>query len=193
MLPHYEHTTYLNVSELRTIADVGLIGFPNAGKSTLLRAISRARPKVAAYPFTTLKPHIGMVPYEDGLQVAVADIPGIIPEAHKNKGLGISFLRHIERCSCLLYVIDVSQPDPHEQLESLYYELEQFCPGLSKRPRGIIANKMDLPSSHENIGAFRDWLRKEPNHHLITLSGKLGHNVTELLQFIRRMYDTRTT
>ena len=98
--------------ELRTMADVGLIGFPNAGKSTLLTAISRARPKVAAYPFTTLNPHIGMVQYSDLTQLAVADLPGLLPGAHKNHGLGIAFLRHIQRCSLLLYVLDMGEDEP---------------------------------------------------------------------------------
>jgi len=109
------------------------VGFPNAGKSTLLTTLSRAKPKVADYPFTTLNPHIGMVEYNDGVQVAVADIPGLIEGSHMNRGLGISFLRHIEKCLCLLYVLDMSAKDPLWHLEQLQYELEQYMQHLSKR------------------------------------------------------------
>ena len=176
------------------MAHVGFIGFPNAGKSTLLRAISRARPKVAAYPFTTLNPHIGMVPYEDGIQLSVADLPGLIPEAHKNRGLGISFLRHVERCLCLLYVIDMSQPDPFYQLSCLKYELEQYSPGLSQRPFGVIANKMDLDVSKTNFPTFQEKMQKDSSGQeleavLIQTAGKIGWNVEELSCFLRVMYD----
>ena len=181
--------------ELSTMAHVGLIGLPNAGKSTLLRAISRARPKVAAYPFTTLTPNIGMVPYDDDVQISVADIPGIIPDAHKNRGLGISFLRHIERCLCLLYVIDMSQTDAFSDLTSLKYELEQYRPGLSNRMSAIIANKMDIPSANDNIDTFMKELRSECKNidirppPVFQVSGKLGNNIEPLLQFVRQMYD----
>ena len=176
--------------ELRTMAHMGFIGFPNAGKSTLLRAISRARPKVAAYPFTTLNPHIGMVPFEDGVQLAIADLPGLIPDAHKNRGLGISFLRHVERCAGLLYVIDMSQKDPSYQLDCLRHELEQYQPGLSTRPHGIIANKMDLDSAKDNLEPFRKKLTKDEV--IIQTSGKEGWNVRELLDFVRVTYDIHT-
>lgn len=176
-------------AELRTMADVGLIGFPNAGKSTLLRAISRARPKVAAYPFTTLVPHIGMVPYNDGVQLAVADIPGIIEDAHKNKGLGISFLRHIERCKCLLYVLDMAQSAPVEQFQCLTYELEQYSPGLSSRPHAIIANKMDLAEAKSNLEHFQSWLISESklNSRLIAISAQEKSNTLELVSYIRQL------
>ena len=169
--------------ELRIMAQVGLIGYPNAGKSTLLRSISRARPKVAAYPFTTIKPHIGMVPYDDGLQLAVADIPGLISGAHQNKGMGIAFLKHIERCQCLLYVLDMAQSDPQEQLESLAYELEQYSPGLSQRPHGIIANKMDLECATSHLEAL------VTAEKVIGISAKYSKNMDTLLRFIRQMYE----
>ncbi|CAL8367576.1 unnamed protein product [Lota lota] len=171
--------------ELRTMAHAGLVGFPNAGKSSLLRAISNAKPAVAAYPFTTLNPHVGIVKYRDHEQVAVADIPGIIHGAHLNRGLGISFLRHIERCRFLLFVLDMSSPEPWTHLEQLCYELDQYEPGLSKRPQAIVANKMDLPEARGNLEA----LRSRVPHRVIPVSALKGHNTEELILHLRELYD----
>ena len=135
-------------AEMKTIAAVGLVGFPNAGKSTLLRAISRARPKVAAYPFTTLRPYLGAVEYPDLSQVIVADIPGLIQGAHLNKGLGHSFLRHIERCTALVYVLDLDEMtrkcSPRDQLTHLREELGLYNPVFMEKIAGVVANKVDL-------------------------------------------------
>lgn len=138
--------------ELKSIADVGLVGFPNAGKSTLLRAISHARPKVASYPFTTIRPHIGVVEERNGgdwsrpsRRLSVADIPGLIAGAHENRGLGHEFLRHVERTAALVYVVDVSAGlDGKNNLDVLMRELELHEAGLSRRPSCIAANKMDV-------------------------------------------------
>nr|XP_061802976.1 mitochondrial ribosome-associated GTPase 2-like [Nerophis lumbriciformis] len=171
--------------ELRTMAHAGLVGFPNAGKSSLLRAISNARPAVAAYPFTTLNPHVGIVKYRDHEQVAVADIPGIIQGAHLNRGLGISFLRHIERCRFLLFVLDLSSPDPWSQLQHLRYELDQYDPGLSRRPHAIIANKIDLPQARENLKT----LKSHVTQRIIPVSAVTGQNTEELILHLRELYD----
>lgn len=171
--------------ELRTMAHAGLVGFPNAGKSSLLRAISNARPAVAAYPFTTLNPHVGIVNYRDHEQVAVADIPGIVRGAHLNRGLGIAFLRHIERCPFLLYVLDMSTPEPWVQLQHLHYELDQYEPGLSQRPQAIVANKMDLPGAREKIEA----LTSRVTQRVIPVSALTGQNTEELILHLRELYD----
>jgi len=171
--------------ELRTMADVGLIGFPNAGKSTLLQAISRARPKVAAYPFTTINPHIGMVPYDDLTQLAVADLPGLIRGSSKNKGLGFSFLQHVQRCQLLLYVIDLSAEDPLDQLDALMEELEEYKPGLSDRPAAVVANKIDLPYSEQIL----EHLKKESGLEVMLISGKTGVGLTHMLTRIKQLSD----
>ncbi|XP_062315234.1 mitochondrial ribosome-associated GTPase 2 isoform X1 [Osmerus eperlanus] len=171
--------------ELRTMAHAGLVGFPNAGKSSLLRAISNAKPAVAAYPFTTLNPHVGIVKYRDHEQVAVADIPGIIHGAHLNRGLGISFLRHIERCRFLLFVLDLASPEPWTQLHQLRYELNQYEPGLSNRPHAIVANKMDLPGARGNLEA----LRSHVSQRVIPVSALTGQNTEELILHLRELYD----
>lgn len=150
--------------ELKTIADVGLVGYPNAGKSTLLRALSAAKPKVAPYPFTTLHPMVGVVEYEDFSRLTVADIPGLIDGAHRNVGLGHHFLRHIERTHLLVYVLDMAGIDgrtPWEDFRHLQSELELYMKGLSKRPALIAANKMDLEESAENLALLREELASE--------------------------------
>ncbi|KAM8830153.1 mitochondrial ribosome-associated GTPase 2-like [Synchiropus picturatus] len=171
--------------ELRTMAHAGLVGFPNAGKSSLLRAISNARPAVAAYPFTTLNPHVGIVQYRDHEQVAVADIPGIIQGAHLNRGLGMAFLRHIERCRFLLFVLDLSAPEPWTHLDQLRFELDQYEPGLSQRPQAIVGNKMDLPEARDNLVS----LKSRVTHKVIPVSALTGQNTEELILHLRQLYD----
>ena len=151
--------------ELKTIADVGLVGYPNAGKSTLLRAISAARPKVAPYPFTTLHPVVGIVEFPDYGRLTAADIPGLIDGAHANVGLGHEFLKHIERTSVLAYVLDMAGVDgrePWADYRHLQQELELYMKGLSQRPAVIVANKMDLPESAEKLELLREELACEP-------------------------------
>lgn len=149
--------------ELKSIADVGLVGLPNAGKSTFLRAISDAKPRVASYPFTTLQPHIGMVQAtsddndSEYQTLSVADIPGLIEGAHENRGLGHEFLRHIERTKFLVFVLDLSTDDGGtlHDFEVLQNELEMHEAGLSQRQSCIVANKMDTgPTSHENLNSL---------------------------------------
>jgi GTP-binding protein len=150
--------------ELQTIAFAGLVGYPNAGKSTLLQKVSSAKPKVAAYPFTTLHPHVGVVQVGEYDRVTVADIPGLIEGAHDNRGLGHEFLRHILRCRHLLFVLDMGGIDgrnPLEDLQSLRQELDLYDPLLSAKPWSIIANKMDLPEAKENLAALRRRFRKQ--------------------------------
>lgn len=180
--PGQERVLFL---ELKTVAHAGLVGFPNAGKSSLLRAISNARPAVAAYPFTTLNPHVGIVHYEDHQQIAVADIPGIIQGAHQNRGLGLAFLRHIERCPFLLFLVDLSVPEPWTQLDDLKYELEQYDEGLSKRPYTVVANKIDLPQARARLPQLQAHLGQEA----IALSAATGENLEELLLRLKELHD----
>ena len=173
--------------ELRTMADIGLIGFPNAGKSTLLTAISRARPKIASYPFTTLNPHLGIVFFSDLSQLAVADLPGLIPGAHRNDGLGIDFLRHIQRCSVLVYVLDMGQDNPLEQLTQLQYELEMYQTGLSARPAAVLANKIDLEDTREKLEHLQLELR-DSDLEIIPVSGRTGINLANMLVNIKNLH-----
>jgi GTP-binding protein len=144
--------------ELRKIADVGFVGYPNAGKSTLLGRISAAHPKVAPYPFTTLNPVVGVVEFDGYKRATLADIPGLIAGAHQNVGLGHDFLRHIVRCKLLVFVLDAAGSegrDPIEDLRSLRRELDLYDPTLSQRPWMIAANKMDLPDAEKNLETIR--------------------------------------
>lgn len=149
--------------ELRIIADVGLVGYPNAGKSTLLTAISRARPKIALYPFTTLHPQIGIVEYPDFHRLTVCDVPGLIDGAHRNVGLGHEFLRHIERCKVLVLLLDMAGVDgraPWDDYKHLLTELELYDPTLLDRPRLVVGNKMDEPAAEANLKKFKTRIRK---------------------------------
>lgn len=173
--------------ELKTIADAGLVGYPNAGKSTLLRALSAARPKVAPYPFTTLHPIVGVVEYPDFGRLTVADIPGLIEGAHRNVGLGHAFLRHIERTHLLIYVLDMAGVDgrtPWEDFRHLQNELELYMKGLSGRPAVIVANKMDLPESEENLALLRQELESELIE-IVPASAERGE-LGELKELLRR-------
>ena len=143
--------------ELKTIADAGLLGFPNAGKSSLLSAVSAATPKIASYPFTTLNPIVGTIVYDDYAKIRLADVPGIIEGAAKGVGLGLDFLRHLERAHVLVYVIDMAGTDgrePWTDYEVLKREIEEYSAELSERPAIVVANKMDVPVSRENLERF---------------------------------------
>lgn len=138
---------------MQHLANIGLVGYPNAGKSTLLSKLSKTKPKIAPYPFTTLRPLIGYVQYSDGSSISVADIPGIISGAHANRGLGLSFLRHIQRTKVLAYVIDVSDDvhKPNTVLRELQKELLHYDESLLKKNAVIIANKMDNEGAEEGL------------------------------------------
>ena len=166
--------------ELRTIADAGLVGYPNAGKSTLLRKISAARPKVAAYPFTTLHPIIGVMEFPGYCRATIADIPGLIEGAHRGLGLGHEFLRHITRCRILLFVVDVAgseRRNPTEDLRNLRREIDLYDPALSKRPWYIVANKMDLPAARKNLEALQN---RFPTIETAAVSAQTGEGMEDL-------------
>ena len=155
--PGEERTVIL---ELKLIADVGLVGKPNAGKSTLLAALSAARPKIAGYPFTTLQPNLGIVKYQDYQSFVLADIPGLVEGAHEGKGLGLQFLRHIERNRIIIYLIDPEDPeveDPLESFHTLRNELAAHSPGLLEKPASVILSKTD-------IWQETDWLKELSDH-----------------------------
>jgi GTP-binding protein len=171
--------------ELRIMAEVGLIGYPNAGKSTLLTAISRARPKIASYPFTTLHPQIGIVEYSDFHRLTVCDVPGLIEGAHRNVGLGHEFLRHIERCRVLVLLLDMAGADgraPWDDYKNLLSELELYDPGLVARPRLVVANKMDEPAAEDNLKKFKRRIRKIP---VLQMAAAFDQGTQEFKQAIR--------
>ena len=166
--------------ELRTIADAGLVGYPNAGKSTLLRKISAARPKVAAYPFTTLHPIVGVIEFPGYQRATVADIPGLIEGAHRGLGLGQEFLRHITRCRVLVFVVDTAGSEgrnPVEDLQNLRREIDLYDPTLSPRAWFVVANKMDLPGAKENLKALRE---RFPKLQILPTSAAKGEGIEDL-------------
>jgi GTP-binding protein len=173
--------------EMRSIAFAGLVGYPNAGKSTLLRAVSRAHPKVGSYAFTTRHPQVGVVDLEDYRKTTVADIPGLIEGAHDNKGLGHQFLRHIMRCGHLLLVLDMAGSegrDPLDDLKALRKELELYSPELASRPWCIIANKMDMPEAEANLKRCK---RKHRGIKILPVCAELGEGIPQLKTHLYEM------
>jgi GTP-binding protein len=152
------------ILELKLLADVGLLGFPNAGKSTLISRVSRARPKIADYPFTTLVPNLGMVQYKDNLSFVMADIPGLIEGASEGVGLGHQFLRHVERCKVLIHLLDMGAEgegrEPLKDFDILNRELEKYSAELAKKPQVVAPNKLDLTHGRERLEAFTAAMRK---------------------------------
>jgi GTP-binding protein len=171
--------------ELRIMAEVGLVGYPNAGKSTLLTAISKARPKVAPYPFTTLHPQIGIVEYADWHRLTVCDVPGLIEGAHKNVGLGHAFLRHIERCKIIVLLLDMAGTDnraPWDDYQQLLKELELYDPALLEKSRLVVANKMDEAVAEKNLKQFKKKIKKVS---LLPISAAFDQGIEKFRKTIR--------
>jgi len=175
--------------ELRLLADAGLVGFPNAGKSTLVARLSRARPKIADYPFTTLVPHLGVVQYKDDRSFVLSDLPGLIEGAHRGAGLGHRFLKHMQRCRAIIHLVDASQDrDLVADFEAVRRELLLFDEALGRKEQVVAANKIDVPEARERAEAFRKKLaRKKIRVHLI--SGATGEGTAGLLDAVVRALD----
>ncbi|MFC4409908.1 GTPase ObgE [Chungangia koreensis] len=167
------------ILELKVLADVGLVGFPSVGKSTLLSVVSAAKPKIAEYHFTTIVPNLGMVETEDGRSFVMADLPGLIEGAHSGVGLGHQFLRHIERTRVIVHVIDMSGlegRDPYEDYVTINEELKQYNLRLTERPQLIVANKMDMPDSEENLKEFKQKIPEDIKIYPISAVARQGLN-----------------
>lgn len=178
--------------ELKLLADVGLVGFPNAGKSTLIAAISSARPKIADYPFTTLTPHLGVVRWGSDRSFVVADIPGLIEGAHEGKGLGFQFLRHIERTAFLLHLIDVSEWAPDEPVvsfEIMRQELAAYDEALNDRPFAVVATKVDISGACDRLMQLQAYCRR---HHYtcIPVSSATREGLDDLISFVGKQVDS---
>ncbi len=178
---------------LKSIADVGLVGFPNAGKSSLTQRITRARPRTASYPFTTLHPQIGVIDFPDEYdRLLLADVPGLIEGASDNRGLGHRFLRHIERCALLMFLIDMAGVDgrePSEDYATLLAELEAYDASLLAKPRVVVANKMDLPEAADNLADFRSAHQVD----IIPISCENGEGLEALKTALLRRVRSTTT
>jgi GTP-binding protein len=172
--------------ELKLLADVGLVGFPNAGKSTLIGAISAARPKIADYPFTTLTPNLGVVAVNEDRHFVVADVPGLIEGAHEGKGLGFQFLRHLERTSYLLHLVDVSESatlDPVESLQTLRQELKLYNPAFAKKPFAVAATKLDVAGDCNNLKKLEAHCRRR-RLRMFPISAVTGAGLKPLVRFL---------
>ncbi|BCB04982.1 GTPase ObgE [Bacillus sp. KH172YL63] len=179
------------VMELKLLADVGLVGFPSVGKSTLLSVVSAAKPKIAAYHFTTIVPNLGMVETGDGRSFVMADLPGLIQGAHEGVGLGHQFLRHIERTRVIVHVIDMSGMegrDPYEDYLTINEELKQYNLRLTERPQIIVANKMDMPDSEENLKLFKEKLQED--YPIFPISAVTQQGLSELLYAVADKVET---
>ncbi len=182
------------VLELKLIADVGLIGLPNAGKSTLISVISAARPKIADYPFTTLEPHLGVVDLGDFRTCVVADIPGLIEGAHEGAGLGDRFLRHIERTKLLVHLVDVSSlaTDPIEAYRTIRHELSAYSANVADKPEIVVANKIDALDDPERLTEFKSFCTQS-GLEFYALSAAAGTGIKELIYALRRQLDELQT
>ncbi len=181
--PGQEHWLQL---ELKLLADVGLVGFPNAGKSTLISSITSAHPEIGHYPFTTLRPHLGVVEWTDDLSFVVADIPGLIEGAHEGKGLGIQFLKHIQRTALLLYVIDITEwieESPVTTLETLRNELQAFDTALLERPFAIAATKIDSKGNGQHLHTLQMYCAKQ-DYPCFPLSAVTKEGLSPLLTYL---------
>jgi GTP-binding protein len=197
---HFEHGTegeekHLRL-ELKLLADVGLVGFPNAGKSTLIAAISSARPKIADYPFTTLIPNLGVVRWGKDRSFVVADIPGLIEGASEGKGLGFQFLRHIERTALILHLVDVSEWAPEEpiaSLEVMRQELDAYDKSLNQRPCAIVATKIDISGASDRANQLQTYCKKH-KYKYFPLSAATREGLAELIAYVGKQVDAlRTT
>lgn len=185
-LPGESHDVVL---ELKLLADVGLVGFPNVGKSTLLSVVSKAQPKIANYHFTTLYPNLGVVWVEDGVSFVMADIPGIIEGASQGAGLGHDFLRHVDRCRLLVHVVDVSGSegrDPVQDFDAINEELRQYSPELSQRPQIVAANKVDVMEDPENLERLRAHVEAQ-GYTLLEISAAAHQGTRQLVQKVAQM------
>jgi len=173
------------VMELKVMADVGLVGFPSVGKSTLLSVVSAAKPKIGAYHFTTITPNLGVVDVGDGRSFVMADLPGLIEGAHEGVGLGHEFLRHVERTRVIIHVVDMAGSegrDPFEDWVKINEELEQYNANLADRPQIVAANKMDMPGAEENLVSFRERVAEvRPEIEIMPISSLTRQGVQELL------------
>ncbi|CAL1535575.1 unnamed protein product [Lymnaea stagnalis] len=201
--------------ELKLLADVGLVGFPNAGKSTFLKSISKAKPRVGAYPFTTLSPQLGIMEYEDGRKISVADLPGLIEGSHKNYGMGIKFLRHCERNKLLLYILDINpfqlsfnspERSAFETLLLLIQELDQYGHGMLDKPSVLALNKIDTDSTQSHVKQLLDLVKNLPDsldkvpeefhptrlpvfEDIIAMSAMKKENISAVKQRVREVMD----
>lgn len=174
--------------ELKLMADVGLLGFPSVGKSSFITKVSAARPKIADYPFTTLVPNLGVVPYKNYRSFVIADIPGLIEGAHEGAGLGLRFLRHVERTDLLLHILDLSwmpDRDPIREYQALNREMELFSEDLGQKRQIVVINKIDLPHVRENLPTVLAWFDEE-NIRVFPISAATGEGIEPLLDEVAR-------